>query len=388
VRSLLVPAHFASACLLAWVANSIGLISWRRAAAGHWTERARLLWPARVAALTDILLIPVILDQGHRVLFPETANGWIVNGLASCFGALLGSYPFDREIFPRLRFRSWLYQSIALWGLRLSLWTAFIAAIALMPSGFGRGTLVVACGYLIFHFAMQWGLAVKFLRWVRFARPANERLRRIVNEVSARAGARPPTTWRMGGVQALAFAFPTTGEMMFSERLLEICSDEEVATVCAHEMAHLSESKATLAGRWLGSLSLFPLIFIVPVIHNFGAGFIILPLLTLLISRFARCLSQRMEKRADQTAAENQINEGVYARALEKLYRENQLPAINVNDRQTHPHLYDRMVAAGITPDYPRPGRPKKMTWVGTAYACALGLLLALLVMRGAMHGE
>ena len=95
-----------------------------------------------------------------------------------------------------------------------------------------------------------------------------------------------------------------------------------------------------------------------------------------------------MEKRADQTAAENQINEGVYARALEKLYRENQLPAINVNDRQTHPHLYDRMVAAGITPDYPRPGRPKKMIWVGTAYACALGLLLALLVMRGAMHGE
>jgi len=64
------------------------------------------------------------------------------------------------------------------------------------------------------------------------------------------------------------------------------------------------------------------------------------------------------------------------------------LPAVNINDRQTHLHLYDRMLAAGITPDYPRPGRPKKMTWVGTVYACAFGLLFPLLVMRGAMHSE
>ena len=383
VRSFLIPGHFASACLLAWFANSMGLISWRRCAAEHWTERARLLWPARVTALTNIFLIPVMLDQGHRVLSPESANGWIVNGLASCFGALLGSYPFDREIFPRLSFRNWLYQATAAWGLRLSIWIAFIAAIALMPSDFGWGTLWVAGGYLLFHFALQWGLAVKFLRWVKFARPANERLRRIVDEVSARVGAKPPTTWLMGGVQALAFAFPTTGEMMFSKRLLEICSDEEVATICAHEMAHLSESEATLAGRWLGSLSFFPLIFIVPVIHNFAAGFIILPLLTLLISRFARWLSQRMEKRADQTAAENQLDEGVYARALEKLYRENQLPAVNINDRQTHPHLYDRMLAAGISPDYPRPRRPKKMTTVGIAYVSGLGILLGILIVRG-----
>ena len=54
-----------------------------------------------------------------------------------------------------------------------------------------------------------------------------------------------------------------------------------------------------------------------------------------------------MEKRADQLALNEQVQEGVYARALEKLYRENKIPAVNVNDKQTHPHLYDRMVAAG-----------------------------------------
>jgi Zn-dependent protease with chaperone function len=373
VRSLLIFSHFAGASLLAWLANWIGLIPWRR---------ARLLWPARVTAITDIFLIPVVMGLGHQVVSDGTADGWIVTGLASCSGALFGSYPFDHEIFPQLRFRDWLYEATAGWGLRLGIWLALITAIVLMPAELGWETLAVAGAYLIFHFAMQWGLAVKFLRWVRFARPANERLHRIVEEAGARIGVKSPATWLMGGVRALAFALPTTRELLFSERLLEICPDEEVSTICAHEMAHLNESKATLAGRLLGSLSLFPLIFIIPMIHAFELGFVIPPLLALLIGRFARRLSQRMEKRADQIAAVNQLNEGVYARALEKLYRENQLPAVNVNDRQTHPHLYDRMLAAGVTPDYPRPDRPKKTTWMGTVYACAPGLLLALLVMR------
>jgi hypothetical protein len=94
--------------------------------------------------------------------------------------------------------------------------------------------------------------------------------------------------------------------------------------------------------------------------------------------RFVKWLSQRMEKRADELALKEQINEGVYARALEKLYRENLSPAVNVNNRQTHPHLYDRMIAAGITPDFPRPARPKRLTLIGWAFIFAFGLFIAL----------
>ena len=74
------------------------------------------------------------------------------------------------------------------------------------------------------------------------------------------------------------------------------------------------------------------------------------------------------------------MNDGAYARALEKIYRENQLPAVNVNNRQSHPHLYDRLLAAGVIPDYARPARPKGLTWIGRIYvimAIVLGLLLA-----------
>ena len=62
-------------------------------------------------------------------------------------------------------------------------------------------------------------------------------------------------TWELGGMAANALALPVTRELIFTERLLAVCSDEEVAAICAHELAHLTESKAVLAGRLLRSFS-------------------------------------------------------------------------------------------------------------------------------------
>ncbi|MBL9172320.1 MAG: hypothetical protein JNL10_02195 [Verrucomicrobiales bacterium] len=52
---------------------------------------------------------------------------------------------------------------------------------------------------------------------------------------------------------------------------------------------------------------------------------------------------------------------------------------MNVNDHQTHPHLYDRMLAAGVTPDYPRPEKPSRLTLPG--WIC-LALLMGTFVLR------
>ena len=79
--------------------------------------------------------------------------------------------------------------------------------------------------------------------------------------------------------------------------------------------------------------------------------------------------------RADAIAHANEPDPGIYARALAKLYEDNLLPAVNAKDRATHPHLYDRMLAAGVTPDFPRPKRTTTMSWNGTLLALALGVL-------------
>jgi beta-lactamase regulating signal transducer with metallopeptidase domain len=332
-----------------------------------------------------MFFIPVILDQLHRLWWPETASLWVVNGLASCAGSLFGNYPTDREICPRLNFRAWLAETSAAWGFQYAAWFVLIAAAIFMPGEWGGAMAAVIVLFLLLHFAVQFGLFLRYLRWTRFIHPPEIRLARLVENTSSRLGVKPGAAWQMAGVQAAAFAFPITGDLVFSTRLLEICTDEEVAAVCAHEMAHLTESRVVLAGRLVGSLVLFPLIFLNPLILRFGIfGLLMAYGGMLALGRLTRWISQRMEKRADRFAVASQLNEGAYARALEKIYRENLLPAVNTNNQQTHPHLYDRLLAAGITPAYPRPARARKLTWVGFVYAVTLGILIATVALRDA----
>jgi hypothetical protein len=187
----------------------------------------------------------------------------------------------------------------------------------------------------------------------------------------------------MSGESALAFAFPITNEVVVSERLLQVCDEPEVMAICAHELAHLSESRLVLAGRILGSFAFMPLIFLTPMVHSLSFwGPLILVLLMFLLTRFARTLSVEFERRADSQAVTDQLSEGVYARALEKLYEANQAPAVTSKKPRTHPHLYDRLIAAGVTPSYPRPPAPSGMTWIGRLYALAMMFLLGLTIAR------
>ena len=374
---------FATAALLTALVNWVGLIPWRRAAEAHWTERARLLYPVRFTAALDIFMLPILLVEIGFLWAPRDFPMFLMMTIAGCCGALVGGYPMSREIYPQLDFRCWGHQVVAGWAMPFLIMAALITACCAMPPTVDGKMLLITGGYLAFHGLLQYGLVLKYLRLVRFLKPASPRLRQIVDEALLRISARVRHTWQLGGVLANAIAFPTTRELIFSDRLLEICTDAEISAVCAHELAHLTESKAVLAGRLFGSLTFFPLIFISPAVQYCGPIGLVLPYAGMfLILHFARRLSQRMEKRADQAALAEQSDEGVYAKALEKLYQANQTPAVNVNNRQTHPHLYDRMLAAGITPDYPRPARPKRMTWPGWLIVAGFGAMLAFRLFR------
>lgn len=371
--------HFACACILSWQANWLGLVSWRRAVDQHWTERARLLWPVRNTAALSVFVMPLLLDQIHRFLWPGTAGWWLPNGLASLLGTALGTFSCDHEVLPKVRFRGWLVEVGIAWCVGDGALFALIAAIVVMPKTFGWATVGVSGVYLAFHFALQWGLDRKCLRAIGLLTSASRELRELVERMCAQTGTpRPRNIWVSQGLLAQAYAFRTTGEMAFSQRLLDICPEEEVSAVCAHELAHLRESRSALACRLLSSLTPFPLIFLKPFFEVSAFG-IIVPILSVsALVRFTHWFSLRMEKRADQKACAEVENSGVYARALERMYKENQTPAVNADDYETHPHLYDRMVAAGITPDYPRPQRPRNYTWVGVVHLVVLGLLVVV----------
>jgi hypothetical protein len=101
----------------------------------------------------------------------------------------------------------------------------------------------------------------------------------------------------------------------------------------------------------------------------------ILALGTLGLQRFNRWLSLRFEHRADSSAIEAPESSAIYAGALLKLHEFNLTPATLEKRTSTHPDLYDRMIAAGIGPEFPRPLPAARIGWTGLVFAMALGFL-------------
>jgi Zn-dependent protease with chaperone function len=189
----------------------------------------------------------------------------------------------------------------------------------------------------------------------------------------------------LGGPQAQAYALPVTGELWFSRRLLAICTDEEVSAIAAHEIGHLAESRFTVVGRVAASMVWWPLVFIPLAFAKFSlGGFFGLMLLCAGLSWLSRRMSHRLERRADGIAANAQGHEGVYASALEKSYRDNQMPAVNPKGQRTHPSLYDRLTDAGRIPDYPRPQPPRRMPLMTKLLFVVAIVALLYPPMRGA----
>ena len=363
--ALLILAPLAAA-LLAWCLNRLAIIPWRRAAQQHWTERARRLYPIRLAAAHQLWLIPACLVLAQRLWLPDSRALWPVLAFLTWGGALLGTYPFECLLFPWLHFREWLHLTLAYWLLRLGFWVLFIGGIVYMPKHFGWAVVLIAGSLLALVLLLQFGLGLWLSRQLRLLLPPTERLQRIVDTVAGRMQVAYHRLWLLRYPAANAAAFPTTGDLVFSERLLRLLADEEIAAIAAHELGHLTESRLTTLGRLAGLLALFPWLLINPVLHRFESlGLLALAVVSLIPVAAVRRLARRMEVRADHLGHEHQAESGVYARALEKLYEANQLPAVMQDRRLPHPHLYDRLVAAGPPPLYPRPKPPAKLTWTG-----------------------
>lgn len=372
----LYPAAFLVSALLCWRFNQLELIPWRRTAGAHWTERARAIYPARIARELNVLFIPAGWAFGSLVWAP--GRSWLLATGCAFFGALLGSFPMDRVLYPGLGFASWTQQVAS--GLLLQAITGafYGTAAGFMPEEPGMRMAIVTAAALAAHFALQFGLGIRIARWLGLLRPADARLRALVAETSARLGVPVRATWIIRSAQANALAYVITRELAFTEKMTSF-SDDEIRAVCAHELGHLSEGRWTRAARLVGSLATFPVIFFRPAMAHGGEGLALIGLAYFAIKRSSVFLTRRMENRADQVAvAADGAESGTYARALERIYEINQMPAAKLRAASgTHPCLYDRLVAVGATPSYPRPLPPGGRSW--SSVVCAAAAMLTAL---------
>ncbi len=371
---------------LAFGMNWIALFRFRSVETAHWTERARRLYPIRKSAALNILLIPVICALIQSMIFPRSEMAWVAGlvGTSAWLGAIAGTYPFDRKIFPEFSFKEWLRLVCGTWVLRFGVIGVLVLGGSIMPEEFGWPLVAIACAVLGFQVALHFGIWLWLAKICRLLVRADntEPLASIVRRTAERMHVPYRAVWILRSPQGYAAAFPTTGDLIFSEGMIASHPEEETAAICAHELAHLSEPRRTVYARVIGAMSLCPLIFIRPMVHAFDFGGIAMLVVPIAVSTvFVRRLGRTMEVRADAMADKNAMEAGVYARALERLYRTNQMPAVMPGKRQLHPHLYDRLLSAGVTPDYPRPKAPARLYWTtGFMYL----VLVVLIILRDA----
>jgi Zn-dependent protease with chaperone function len=209
------------------------------------------------------------------------------------------------------------------------------------------------------------------LRLVAGFRVASSRLSELVRAVSERASLPSPKVFEFDSVFPNAWAMPSRGMLLFSSALSETLDSEEQKAIIAHELAHLSETKAQIVGRLLpsfvgvpiaiglytlGAIVFRPLDFIDSIFLFCLTAFWVIFVIAILYHRF----SERLEIAADKKAVLSEDSKGSYARALERIYEASLIPAILPKRRKTHPDLYDRLLASGISPSFSRPALPPK----------------------------
>jgi Zn-dependent protease with chaperone function len=368
---LLIVGSFGGAFLVSAGLNWLALIPWRRSMGRHWTERARLLYPARRSARLNLFLIVVVALVTTSAMAPGL--NVLVTVIPSYLGALWSGYFVSCEIFPDMTFTKWLRFIVVVAVLVFGTVLLILLIGSQMPEDFGLLTWLFAAGTLSLVLMLQFGGNVWLLKQLRLLKAAPAGLQALIREVSEKMRTPVRRAWVIDVIISNALALPATRQLVFTEKLLRTHPDEEIKAVCAHELGHLNEPRRVLLTRVAAGVSLFPLVFIRPFtsIQALGPyGFLILLVPVIVSVVVVKRLSRRMEKRADRIAIEHQADPAVYARALERLYQTNQMPAVMPSRMvRPHPDLYDRMLEAGVTPDFPKPLPPKKLSW--TTYLAA-----------------
>ena len=245
-------------------------------------------------------------------------------------------------------------------------WSAANAAVALL-------------GIAGFAAAGIWA-GVPLLRVVGAAWRADARVQRIVQRAAARTGIAPRAVFAIELSAANAFALPLPRWLLFTRRCAAGLSDAELEALAAHELGHLSESPRVALARVAGALALAPVGFARVAVDALGPlpGMLAISACALALALPIARARVQLERDADLAARRGEAEPGLFARALARLGELNAMPAVGFGRGGSHPHLYDRLLAGGVTPDFARPAPPSaRRLFAGIGAAIAL-LLVAL----------
>ena len=355
----------------------------------HWTEKARLHFAgSKIVGLQSMIYAALTgtvtyMHFGGLLTPGNPVRQAVLAGLFVWIATMVVSFRRSQRVSPSLTMRELVVGVVFWWVVFMPVLLVTMLMAMLGPAELGwTFGIVYGSGAL----AMVWlvcGGSVRLGRVVRVIIPADERVTRIVAETTARTGHAPKRVWLGRTPMANAVAFPVANELLFTTRAMDRLNDAELLAITLHEVGHLKETKNDSFKRLMSVSLFFVLGMWRPIVESLGTiWFLVLLLLSLVIAVLSLRTSQRLESEADQHAHEHQHEdeEGTYARALERLHEVNLTPAVAQGKHNTHPHLYDRMTNAGVTPDYPRPEPPPRKGRQ-VILSCILGVVFVSVVI-------
>jgi Zn-dependent protease with chaperone function len=348
---------------LTWLLHALLLRYARRFDALHWTERARALWPLRNMmsfAAVGVAFIAALIVQTPP-LPRQVLSAPTLALLAAAVAASLAWWPrleLDVKLGAMSRPRSHLREALGV-SLLFFPFVWLLAALLLIdlgdkPFGIALGTVTATVALV----STGLGAAALLARELGLLVPASKRLEGAVARAAQSLGQPAPRAFELEWSRANAAALPLLGWVLFTRRALDVLDDAQVEAIAAHEIVHVGEARGVKALRVFGQLATLPLVLGILYAQAGSIRGLVYGTAATAVAFFGYGIAiRRLEQRAD--AGAHQAAEHSYAAALEALYRANLAPAVMRS--HSHPSLYDRLVAAGKTPDYPRPSQPRQL---------------------------
>jgi Zn-dependent protease with chaperone function len=381
---------------LAWGAGTVLVTMlrgpWRQATQdqAHWTERARLGFAPGFAVVWLAVLLPLVLaflgDVGMGMLVPDVSSTQSSFGLfavAGMIGVLSARYRWLREFWgPRVTLRSWLPGVGLVLLISVPQFLVMFLALLFLPDAFGWSAMaVMGVAVLVLGFISCGGVLFTW-RLLGIASPAPAPVTEMVLRLAEQMQLpRKVEVVQLEWPQVNAVAWVLENTVGFSRAMLGVMSMDELRAIAAHEVAHLLEPKSAKAVRILHLFAYLPL---APLMRYGGTvglmlGYLLIVVIFTAHKRFVR----RLEMRADRMEREALTDSGIYMQSMVKLHESNLTPAVTPGT-QTHPHLYDRLLAAGIQPEFARPAAPDRTkpmlaAW-GTVVATGLAFFFLLVI--------
>jgi Zn-dependent protease with chaperone function len=385
---LAVPLGFVCGLFAGWVTGRSFVTPWPET---PWTERARASLGVRTglrlaSPYATMVVGLVVYTFAFFVGDASRLTTSIAAALACYLGVDFVRLRVERDVHrAAIPSRGW-WSLKAIWFLLAApqLVVVVVAGI-LMPRRFDGEAIAITAIALVLVVAIGTGGLWRILRAVGFIREATPALSAAIDEAQKKTGVVAEGTWILptfGVPFCNAFALPVLRRIAFTSDAVETLGHDELVAIAAHELGHVAETRTVAWVRTLRGTAFLPLSLARPLEASFGATGILGAIFAMLaVALLFQRLSRAMEVRADKIAhghGHAHAEDGAtYARALEKVYARNLVPAVMPGKRM-HPDLYDRMIAAGAPPDYPRPAKPKIRARLLLAAIAAVLVALAL----------